>query len=326
MLPLKICKFLTDIKAVAPFYHTVSNEHLPHIQHLYNYNSIDKFEKAIDYFLLYYSPVTLQYLIKMVKENIKPEKPLFFLSFDDGLREFYDIIAPILLKKGVPATCFLNSSFIGNQKLFYRYKASVLIDKLHNSKSNLLWQQYHKWQNKNELNQGYYRKVILTINYNRQSLLDELAIMLDVNFDEYLVREKPYMHEDQIRELIKKGFTFGAHSLDHPDYRSLSLNIQLQQTTESINEIKKKFSLDYAAFSFPFTDFNVTRSFFYQLKDRGNIDLSFGSAGLKKDSINWNIQRIPMEESSLSARKRLKRDYLYYMMKAPLGKNKINRY
>ena len=51
-----------------------------------------------------------------------------FLSFDDGLREVYTIIAPILKERGLPATFFITTDFIDNKKLFYRNKASLLIE------------------------------------------------------------------------------------------------------------------------------------------------------------------------------------------------------
>jgi len=52
----------------------------------------------------------------------------FFLSFDDGLREPLDIIAPILKQKGVPATFFVNTATLDNLEMLYRHKASLLVD------------------------------------------------------------------------------------------------------------------------------------------------------------------------------------------------------
>jgi hypothetical protein len=63
----------------------------------------------------------------------KPEiikKPLLHLSFDDGLSACYDTIAPILLRKGVPATFFLNPAFIDNKALMFRYKISLCLNAL----------------------------------------------------------------------------------------------------------------------------------------------------------------------------------------------------
>src|SRR5690606_39560979 len=97
-----------------------------------------------------------------------------------------------------------------------------------------------------------------------------------------------------INELIAQGFTFGAHSLNHPLYEELSLDEQIHQTLASIEDIKNRFQLDYTVFSFPFTDFKVNKKFFSAIKN--HVDLTFGSAGIKDDEIAFNLQRLRSEE------------------------------
>ena len=74
-----------------------------------------------------YKPITTFELKKFITENSALPKNAFLLSFDDGLKEVFTTIAPILLKKGVPASFFINPCFIDNNELFYRYKISLLI-------------------------------------------------------------------------------------------------------------------------------------------------------------------------------------------------------
>ena len=64
-------------------------------------------------------------------ETILPPNS-FLLTFDDGFREIYDIIAPILLDKGIPATFFISSGFLDNRELCYQHKASLLVEKVRN--------------------------------------------------------------------------------------------------------------------------------------------------------------------------------------------------
>ena len=108
-----------------PFYHTVSDKKLPYILN-YPYRNSAEFEKELDYFLNYFKPVALDYLLK----NPKPKEKVFHLSFDDGLKECSHIIAPVLLRKGIPATFFVNPGFVDNKTLFHRYKASVVLSEL----------------------------------------------------------------------------------------------------------------------------------------------------------------------------------------------------
>lgn len=294
---------------VAPYYHAVSDQPLPHIRHLYRAKNIREFESDLDFLLKFYQPIDFHDYVRMLENPAKVKgKTPFLLSFDDGLREFYDTIAPILMRKGIPAICFLNSSFIDNKALFFRYKASLLIEK-HGS-------------NIDETT----RQEILAVRYADKEQLDAMALELGLDFGAFLETEKPYLSSGQIEELIKKGFHFGAHSIDHPEYRFLSLQEQLVQTTKSVELVSNQFGLGYRLFSFPFTDYGVSKAFFdFVLQDKKVADLSFGCAGLKRDIHPRHIQRIAMEQNKLSAEEILRKEIFYFWLKIPFGKNRIHR-
>jgi len=115
---------------VMPFYHTVSDEDLIHIKHLYPIISTKKFNEDLDFFQKNYRVITANYLIENKGSATLRQQKNYFLSFDDGLRQFNDVIAPILIEKGIPATFFVNSSFIDNKDMFYRLKISILIERI----------------------------------------------------------------------------------------------------------------------------------------------------------------------------------------------------
>lgn len=116
-----------------PFYHTVSNTELPHIQHLYPIKTAKQFEKDLDFLLQYFEPIAMDTLAKQIQQQKPFDRPSFHLTFDDGLSGCYHIIAPILKRKGIPASFFINSDFVDNQGLFYRYQVSLLLHHLKNS-------------------------------------------------------------------------------------------------------------------------------------------------------------------------------------------------
>lgn len=277
-----------------------------HLKHLYQPRSIELFKADLDYFLKYYEPIDLNELIRLVNEDKPLKKNYFHLTFDDGLRNFYDVAATILKEKGIPATVFLNSDFIDNKTLFYRFKASILAEKL-------------------------VANGLLDISYSEKAILDELAKENDIDFEEYLKNEQPYLTSQQIEELIQQGFTFGAHSKNHPLYNQLTFEEQIVQTKESIKTVTTQFNLNYNVFSFPFTDDGVSNQFFTVIKN--DVDLTFGSAGLKDDVFKNNFQRIPMENHpnqhlkgiSKMGKEIIKTEYFYYFLKKIVGKNKIIR-
>jgi peptidoglycan/xylan/chitin deacetylase (PgdA/CDA1 family) len=284
---------------------------LPHIAHLYEPRTAYQFEKDIDFFLKYYEPVDLDFL----KNNChlkKPDKNYFHLTFDDGLREVYDIIAPILLRKGVPATIFLNVDFVDNQALFFRYKASLILD----------------FFNKKEVSKGEYLEIeniapkgLLHINFLNKNKLDEIAQILNIDFDDFLKEKQPYLETNKIQSLASQGFTFGGHSLNHPLFSEIPLSEKVRQATESTIFAKRITAQKTGAFAFPFTDFGVENTFFNKIFREKNIDISFGTAGLKQQRYAQHWQRFPMEEGEGTAEELVKTEYLYYMVKRLFGKH-----
>lgn len=282
---------------------------MPHIRHLYRVRNVREFERDLDFLLKHFRPVDFHELSNLPESGGKQQgKTPMLLSFDDGLREFHDPIAPVLLRKGVPAICFLNSAFLDNADLFFRYKASLLAEALQGN-----------------TNDGLRRK-IFGISYAERAELDELAADIGLDFNAFLTAYQPYLSTAKVEELLKQGFHFGAHSVDHPEYRFLSLKEQLRQTAGSVESISNKFGLGYRLFAFPFTDYGVSRSFFdVVLREKKIADFTFGTAGLKKDIYPNHFQRIPLEVEAFSAEETLRREFFYYWLKKPFGKNRIHR-
>lgn len=319
IIPANLLQKVSKQFLILPFYHAISDEEMPHIKHLYQVKGVKTFINDLDFLLKYYKPIDYYEFQELSRNNKQPDKPSFLLSFDDGLKEFHDIIAPILLQKGIPAICFLNSAFIDNNDLFFRYKSSLLIDKIIKAP---------RLNKKITTFTGGSSKIvqsILSIKYHNRELLNELAKMIEYSFNDFLSTHSPYLNSEQIRSLINQGFHFGAHSIDHPEYQYIELQEQLRQTKESLQYICNRFSIDYKAFSFPFTDYNISKEFFYHLKANNIAENTFGSAGQKRDIIPNNFQRIPFEMTDLSGKQILNAELLYYLLKMPFGKNTIIR-
>jgi peptidoglycan/xylan/chitin deacetylase (PgdA/CDA1 family) len=318
-IPTSFLQKLSNQRLILPFYHTISDEEMPHIKHLYPVKGVKAFIKDLDFLLQNYTPIDYYEFIELSGTHKQPKKPSFLLSFDDGLREFHDIITPILLQKGIPAICFLNSNFIDNKDLFYRYKSSLLIDTLKKAPHlNKRIQKLFAGSQNNTVN-------ILSIKYQNKDLLNELAELMDFNYNDFLLKQSPYLTSNQIKTLLKQGFYFGAHSLDHPEYQFIDLKEQVRQTNECIQNICSHFSINYKIFSFPFNDYKVSKEFFRKIKESNIAENTFGCAGQKKDIVPNNFQRIPFEMKGLSGKQILNSELLYYILKMPFGKNLIDR-
>ncbi len=325
-IPLSVLLKTTHRDLILPVYHLVSDQQIPHIKHLYEVKNIAAFVQDLEFLLENFQPLDFGALVKHVSGEKKLSSPGFFLTFDDGLREFYTIIAPILESKGVSAMNFLNTAFIDNRDLFYRYKISLIIDKIKTRQTGAELKLISDILRLKSINLSRTVKELLQLGYSDIPIIDSIAKMLEINFSAYLDTFQPYLNSDEITDLIQRGFTFGSHSIDHPVYYDLDLPEQIRQTQLSMDTIVETFRLNYRAFAFPFTDYQISKSFFdYLYKDEKKPDLSFGSAGLKQDLYQQHLQRIPMEMNHMSAKQIIHGELLYYFLKSFLGKNQIIR-
>lgn len=291
-----------------PVYHCVSDERLPHLDHIIRYKNVKQFEDDLNYLTKHFQFVTWEEFKDFFKGNFKPKKKIALLTFDDGFREFDEVVAPILEQKGIYAINFINPAFIDNQDLMFRCKESLIIDLIKNSVVK---------------NKEIKVEDILKIGYQDKNKLDDIAEKLGIDFNSYLKQQKPYLSFSQLQSLARKGFGISAHSWDHPLYHELSIEDQLENTVKSVTYIKENNFLD-DSFAFPFTDFGVEKVFFENLFKNEQLSYTFGCAGIKKDCINKNLQRIPMENGE-NASETLKKEIAYYQFKKFLNKNIIIR-
>lgn len=322
-IPQKVLIRLARQSFILPYYHAVSNAPMPHVEHVYPVRSLKQFKNDLDFLLKHYEPVGLEGLLSHTKD--KSSKPAMFLSFDDGLSEIYNLVAPVLIARGIPAAIFVNTEFIDNRDLFYRYKSSLLLDRFEKGKysagvTELIQSRYHLAGS----GKKHIKEFICDISYSNKGELDEIAKFVDLDFKTYLKVRKPYMSWQQLRELSNQGFLIGSHSKDHPPFAELDPAERLDQYMESMDLIHKELGTEYGMFSFPFTDDGVPAEFFERIRQEymPRLDASFGTAGLKKDPLPFHHQRIQMETGRTPARRYLRGEYLYYLLKGPVGKNR----
>lgn len=302
VLPLDVLAAATEHQFVIPFYHIVSDGDCPHVKHLYSFKNVKQFTADIEWLAREYQPIAATDLPDVIAGKHKGKKTML-LTFDDGMREMYDVVVPILLAKGIPAMFFINTDYIDNRALMFRYKASLAVELMN-------------------LDAAKKQQVLAARSDN--ALMNAAGGELESFSQTFLSEYKPYMTTAQIQDLINKGFAIGSHSASHPYYADLSLQQQLGETLGSMKILKEQFNLPQQLFAFPFTDHGVGKEFFSKVYEAG-MDYTFGGAGIKNDIDRRQLQRVPMEGWDATAEQILKSEYLYYLLRAPLFKNTIQR-
>jgi len=316
---------ISKIELTIPFYHIVSDNRNELIANLYRYRTVNEFKRDLDFFQKHYNIITLADLLKNKKEQKKLPQNALLLTFDDGMKEMYEIVAPILLQKGIPATFFLTTDFLNNKTLFFRNKVSLLIEFCCQNTKNINFQEIKKLFEKYGISFFEIEQNLRSLKFEHTPLIDELANYIGLNFSEYLEKNKPYLEDNQVIELIDKGFSIGAHSINHQLYKEVSKTEQIRQTIESVNIIRNKYKLNYGVFAFPFSDMGVSANFFAEISKSGFIDVVFSADGFYSDECKFNYHRFWMENTTQSAKQIVLKNMKEKFIRQMKGTNCIAR-
>lgn len=296
---------LSGKKLIVPFYHIVSDEECKHIKYLYFYKNTKQFEQDLDFLLKNFCAVSIE---DVHKGNIS--KPSFLLTFDDGLREMESVVMPMLLRKGIPAVFFVNPPFIDNRDLMFRYKISLIIEKI-----------------KERSETEKYKTVISNLKSLKKNdpILEKYIRQFEIDIDGFLQNEKPYMTLSQLQNLQKNGFAIGSHSMTHTHFAFLNSQEQYDEIKFSQTQINQWFSPAVKTFAFPFEDIGVQKKLFEDMYAKNIIDISFGTSAMKEEAdFERHLHRINMEQNETAATL-INRYFGKYILQKIINKHKILR-
>ena len=269
-----------------PYAHIVSDIAPLHVRHLHDVPRIGKFKSDLDFICRRYRALQLSELERIGRLPVKRSARSFVLSFDDGMREVYDIIAPILRDKGIPAVFFLNAATIDNRQLMWRHKISLLVERSQQQPGRIP-------PGLNVASGESLCSKLKALRFADKRILDDVARFFEIDFDEYLSSAEPYLTTGQVLELARDGFEFGAHSTSHPYFNELAVEDQKDQIYRSVQFIRT-LGLPCRCFAFPFHDNGVPASIFRYMTEL-NLGLSFGTCEGRVDSIGFSFQRFALD-------------------------------
>jgi len=325
LLPMKLIKSAGPRGTLFPYQHTVSDEPLPHIRHLYACKNQKQFSDDLDFLLKHYQPVSLADITGAIKTHSVLPRRSFLLSFDDGLRGVHDIIAPILEKKGVPACFFINPAFIDNRVLFYRCKISLLIEELLEKGDRVSY--LGLYQGILGTGKKTLKETIVSLRSISESnawKLDKIAENAGISFDAFLRTNRPFLTRDQLISLHQRGFSIGAHSMDHPYFQHLSITEQVNQVTGSCRYVNDLLETGDCCFSFPHSDRGLAAALFRELREL-NVPLFFGVQNQKEELGNRMVHRFNAERPEIKLESLVKGIWLLTGLRKLAGMNRVRR-
>lgn len=325
LVPLNIWTTLTNIRIIYPFYHTIQPNVPEMFTALYTPITLKRFIKDIEYFTKHFEPINPYYLKEFITNGKVKNKPFFLLTFDDGLREVYDHAFPILKKYNIQPILFVNTDFVDNKALFYRYKISLIIHAIQKQPSlcQLIKVLLNDFTN---ISNDSIATRLLQLTSAHTELIDRMLLICEIDEKEFLNKHQPYLTWNELQFLSSEGWYIGSHGTNHEAFQNLTFEEKIQQLTTSFQIIDEHVSQPYHYFAFPFTDHLIDKELINYIITNRIADLIFGGAGLKNEYQPFHIQRIPIEKDyCLSAKHAISSEYFYYFVKKIVRKNYTKR-
>ncbi len=321
----KMLNFFTD-QTIFTYYHTVNNEKLNYLDNLFSFKNEKHFKNDIELLLNNYQPLNPDFFLKDFKYNQIP-KNHFLLTFDDGLSQIFDVVAPILYEKKISAIFFVNPHYIDNKNFFVRHVISVLIDIILNNKydKEIIQEINYLLSLKKSSSKSLLINDLKKINFDSENILLRITELLKVDINTELKKKKPFISKNQIKEMIDMGFYFGGHTMTHPRLNTINYNDQKKEIIDSINWLKLNFKINYSFFAFPYTDRGISKKLIKSIFKYDNSSIVFGNSGLKKDFDERIIQRFSLEKPNQNTSKLIVSENLYKFCNKLIGNYNISR-
>ena len=234
---------------------------------------VDEFKYQIEYLKKEgYSFIHLDdYVSFLSGEKEIPEK-CCILTFDDGFKEHYDTVFPILKKEGIPGVFYPVTQPIVEGKVLNVQKIHFLLsqitsrnfaNQINERLPDKLFEKYEihgrfKINPKKRFDDNLTSNLKHNLSRMPRNLKEELV---DEIFNKYFENEKEFCKElyvdfDELGEMIKGGMIIGSQSHTHPLLSELSFDEQENEIKKSTEILEKNLKIKIKHFCYPYGDYN----------------------------------------------------------------------
>jgi len=316
ILPFSLLQKMASINPLIINYHSIQGWDPDPVINQKTYRSEKQLEVDLKFFKKHFSVISIANL----HHNNKLAQNSLAITIDDGLKSVYDLMFPVFNKVGIKAAIFINPDFVDNRDLHFLRKRNLIMSKLMTLDESV---KLEIWLRQKDMNKDLLVSLLQTIKYSERGILDELIKVLDISISEFFRKTPVYLTSEEIQIIQSKGFQIGAHSMDHPPFKELTLSEQAQQIKDSMEWVVKQFRLPYRYFAFPSDDSTVSNKVFESINEE--VDLTFGVQGLLSDECPTHYHRIEVESTAKSASEVVKYEYCGYIIKKLFGKSIFKR-
>ena len=254
----------------------------------------------------------------LINPDIDLPQFVVVLTFDDGLKDFYNYAFPILKSRKVPATVYCSTAPLKNDSLLNMHRIHLLLGVLGQKEFSRRFEgilDHYKGSYKLEtssataFNKLYprddedTRKFKKLLNFQLPHTV--LSPILKSLFKQTCGSEKEiikrfYMTLDEIKEIKNEGFDIGIHTHNHHILSYLDYNQQKYELTTAVEYLREQINLETVHVAYPYGIFGTWNNNTMKLmKNLGyQAGLTLGRRIVKPNDLyhRWEIPRYDVND------------------------------
>ena len=250
----------------AVMYHYVRKEDLSLPGFVYLHAS--DFEKQINYFNKNFRVLNKEEIYDCI-EHKKIIDNGIILTFDDGLKDHYKYVFPILKERGLVGIFYIPSLPFFNKKLLDVHRVHYLLGRFGGKRlcealTYILKSEYLLSDKMDMFASNTYQKQVADV-YTKQfkQMLnycirpDKKTMILDQLMEQFQIDEESlmkdyYLTSDETQEMVDGGMIVGSHSHSHTLLSNLDKNEQLEEISFSIDYLNQFVNNNLDTFCYPY--------------------------------------------------------------------------
>jgi len=259
--------------------------------------TVRDFDKQMSFMKKYYQPQSLTRFLAKHKDNLKNNKCMFVVSFDDGYRDNYIYALPILKKHSIPAIFYLTVDCIDrrppwpSELRFFIFKTKKTLLNLSSVSVSFLVDDI---VNKNATYNSLKKMMVRMNRSDRESVLSEISRKTALSVSEMKELDSLMLTWKDIWEMRAAGMEFGSHTLSHPSLPFISLEEADREVRSSKHMLERALDTPIDHFSYPnpgdYPNFNKTLK--ELLQEAGYLSAATSLPGhIRTGDDPWSLKR-----------------------------------
>ncbi len=214
---------------------------------------IDDFNREIRFLKNNFNIVPLDQVVHQLKSGKKFKKPTVAITVDDGFKDNYDLLFPVLRKYKVNVTIFLTTGVIGTEKMLWvgRLEKKFLETVRNEIRLDGIFKGVKFDISSIEKKRKVYLQVVSRLKNIDTSERDRYLQMIEKKLGTPLYDTPTMLNWDEIREMHQAGIHFGAHTVNHPILTNVSLDEAKKEILDSKIKIEQELGQPIRHFAFP---------------------------------------------------------------------------